>query len=331
MQDGVTNLSRFIIQEQRKYPGASGDFSLILEQIALAAKLIAREVSKAGITDIIGDVSSKNIHGERQQKLDLFAHKNLIHALDHIGKLAGMASEESDKIINIPTKHPEGRYLAVFDPLDGSSNIEVNISIGTIFGIYKKLNADKKGCSEEDFLQPGKNLISSGYVVYGASTMFVYTTGNGVNGFTLDPSIGEFILSHPDMKIPSVGSIYSVNEAYANRWDKRIIKYIEYLKNMKDRSYKSRYIGSLVSDFHRNLLKGGIFLYPADSKSPTGKLRLLYEANPLSFLIEQAGGKAIDGKRNILEIQPESIHQRTPLFIGSSYEIDLLKDFLKDT
>jgi fructose-1,6-bisphosphatase I len=325
---GLINLSRFILEEQRKYPGASGDFSLILEQIALAGKIISKDVSKAGIANIIGEADSLNIFGEKQQKLDLFAHNTLIYSLDHIGKLAGMVSEESDRIIEIPTKHVKGKYLAVFDPLDGSSNIDVNISIGTIFGIYKKLNEEIDGCSENDFLQKGENLVCAGYVIYGASTMLVYTTGNGVNGFTLDPALGEFILSHSNMKIPYSGSIYSVNEAYENKWDKSIQKYIDHLKNFKEREYKLRYIGSLVSDFHRNLLKGGIFLYPADKKNPEGKLRLLYEANPLSFIIEQAGGKAIDGKNDILKISPQSLHQRTPLFIGSPFEVELLREYM---
>lgn len=325
---GLINLSRFILEEQRRYPGASGDFSLILEQIALAGKIISKDVSKAGIANIIGEANSLNVFGEKQQKLDLFAHNTLIYSLDHIGKLAGMVSEESDRIIGIPTKHVKGKYLAVFDPLDGSSNIDVNISIGTIFGIYKKLNEEIDGCSENDFLQSGENLICAGYVIYGASTMLVYTTGNGVNGFTLDPALGEFILSHNNMKIPYSGSIYSVNEAYGNKWDKSIQKYIDHLKNFKEREYKLRYIGSLVSDFHRNLLKGGIFLYPADKKNSEGKLRLLYEANPLSFIMEQAGGKAIDGKNDILKKSPQSIHQRTPLFIGSPFEVELLKEYM---
>ena len=327
---GLINLSRFILEEQRRHSEATGDFSLILEQIALAAKIISKDVSKAGIANIIGEADSLNVFGERQQKLDLFAHNTFIYALDHIGKLAGMVSEESDKIIKIPTKHVEGKYLAVFDPLDGSSNIDVNISIGTIFGVYKKLNEHVDGCSEKDFLQCGEHLVCAGYVIYGASTMLVYSTGNGVNGFTLDPSLGEFILSHNNMKIPYSGSIYSVNEAYYDKWDDRIKKYIDYLKKFKEREYKSRYIGSLVSDFHRNLLKGGIFLYPADKKNPDGKLRLLYEANPLSFVIEQAGGKAIDGKNDILRKIPQSPHQRTPLFIGSPYEVELLREHLSD-
>jgi fructose-1,6-bisphosphatase I len=327
---GLINLSRFILEEQRRHPEATGDFSLILEQIALAAKIISKDVSKAGIANILGESDSLNVFGERQQKLDLFAHNTLIYSLDHIGKLAGMVSEESDKIIEIPTKHVKGKYLAVFDPLDGSSNIDVNISIGTIFGIYKKINENIDGCTENDFLQSGEHLVCAGYVIYGASTMLVYSTGNGVNGFTLDPSLGEFILSHENMKIPYYGSIYSVNEAYYDKWDEKIKKYIDYLKNFKEREYKSRYIGSLVSDFHRNLLKGGIFLYPADKKNPSGKLRLLYEANPLSFIIEQAGGKSIDGKIDILRKKPQSMHERTPLFIGSPFEINLLKDFMSN-
>lgn len=325
---GVTNLSRFLLEEQRNFPEATGDFTMILEQIAFAAKIISREVNKAGIVNILGKADSSNIHGEQQQKLDVFANEKMIQALDHTGKICAMASEEVDDIINIPSKYPKGKYLVVFDPLDGSSNIDVNISIGTIFGIYKRVSSDGDGC-RQDFMQPGRNLVAAGYVIYGSSTMFVYTTGRGVNGFTLDPSVGEFLLSHENMKTPEFGSIYSINEANYHKWDERIKKFVEHLKNIKERQYTSRYIGSLVADFHRNLLKGGVFLYPGDSKNPKGKLRLLYEACPLAFIVEQAGGAATDGDIDILDIQPENLHQKTPLIIGSKFEVDLYRKYWK--
>lgn len=330
MQKGITNLSRFLLEEQRKIPGATGDFTLILEQIAFAAKIISREVNKAGLVNILGQVGSTNYFGEQQQKLDVFANEKMIQALDHTGKICGMASEEVDEVIQIPSKYPKGRYLVVFDPLDGSSNIDVNISIGTIFGIYRRLSDETENGCANDFLQPGRDLVAAGYVIYGSSTMFVYTTGYGVNGFTLDPTVGEFILSHPDIKIPEEGNIYSVNEGNSYRWDIKIKEYVEFLKSYDKRQYTLRYIGSLVSDFHRNLLKGGVFLYPADSKNPNGKLRILYEANPLAFIIRQAGGLATDGKQDILDIVPESLHQRTPLVIGSKFEVRKFLEFMNN-
>lgn len=329
MEKGLTNLSRFLLEEQRKFPSATGDFTLILEQIAFAAKIIGRDVNKAGIVNILGKTEGINFHGEEQQKLDMFANQKMIESLDHTGQICGMASEEVDEIIQIPSKYPKGKYLVVFDPLDGSSNIDVNISIGTIFGIYKRKSSDKEESNINDLLQPGKNLVCAGYIIYGSSTMFVYSTGNGVNGFTLDPSVGEFILSHHDMKIPNEGKIYSINEANYHKWDERIKKYVEYLKNIKERQYTSRYIGSLVADFHRNLLKGGVFLYPGDTKNPKGKLRLLYEANPLAFLVRSAGGLATDGNTDILEVVPESLHQKTPLIIGSKFEVETFVKFMK--
>jgi len=330
MEKGVTNLSRFLLEEQRKIPGATGDFTLILEQIAFAAKIISREVNKAGLVNILGKVGSVNYFGEQQQKLDVFANEKMIQALDHTGKICGMASEEVDEVIQVPSKYPKGRYLVVFDPLDGSSNIDVNISIGTIFGIYKRITDEMENGCANDFLQPGRDLVAAGYVIYGSSTMFVYTTGYGVNGFTLDPTVGEFILSHPDIKIPEEGNIYSVNEGNSYRWDIKIREYVEFLKSYDKRHYTLRYIGSLVSDFHRNLLKGGVFLYPADSKNPSGKLRLLYEANPLAFIIRQAGGLATDGKQDILDIVPESLHQKTPLIIGSKFEVRKFLEFMNN-
>lgn len=328
MKKGVTSLGRFLIEEQRRFPEATGDFTLILEQIAFAAKIISREVNKAGLINILGKADSVNVHGEEQQKLDVYANQKMIEALDHIGKVCAMASEEEDDVIHVPDRYPKGKYVVVFDPLDGSSNIDVNISIGTIFGIYKRVSEGENGC-EKDFLQKGRKLVGAGYVIYGSSTMFVYSTGNGVNGFTLDPSVGEFLLSHPNIKIPEKGKIYSINEANYHRWDEKIRKYVEYIKNLEERQYTSRYIGSLVADFHRNLLKGGVFLYPGDSKNPKGKLRLLYEANPLAYIVEQAGGLATDGDQMILDIQPESLHQKTPLIIGSKWEVETYLKFMR--
>jgi fructose-1,6-bisphosphatase I len=327
MQKQVMSLGRHIMEEQRKHPDASGNLSIIIEQIAFAAKIISREVNKAGLINIIGNADSTNVHGEDQQKLDVYANDMMIKALDHTGQVCAMASEENENVIEIPSKFPKGKYAIVFDPLDGSSNIDVNISIGTIFGIYKK-KIDCNENSEENFFQPGRDLICAGYVIYGSSTMFVYSTGNGVNGFTLDPSVGEFLLSHPDMKVPECGKIYSINEANYDRWIPEIKNYVQYLKNYKERQYTTRYIGSLVADFHRNLLKGGVFLYTGDSKNPKGKLRLLYEGNPLAFIIEQAGGMATDGNTNILDIIPENLHQKTPLIIGSKFEVETYLKFL---
>lgn len=323
MEKGATTLSRFLIEEQRAFPEATGDFTLLIESIAFASKIISREVNKAGIVNIIGKAQSVNVHGEEQQKLDVYADKKMIQALDHLGKLCAMASEENDEVIQVPQQYPKGKYLAVFDPLDGSSNIDVNISIGTIFGIYRRLdNADVNTPCCKDFFQPGRKMVAAGYVIYGSSTMMVYSAGNGVHGFTLDPSIGEYILSHPYMKIPETGKIYSINEANYHKWDEPTRLFTEHLKNHPDREYTSRYIGSLVADFHRNLLKGGVFLYPGDSKNKRGKLRLLYECAPLAFIIENAGGKAVNGEMDILDIVPESLHQKEPLCIGSKYEVE---------
>ena len=322
IRTGFSTLARFILAEQRHFPEATGDFTLILEQIAFAAKLISHEVNKAGIANIVGTANSYNVHGETQQKLDVFANTKMIQSLDHLGLLCGMASEEEDEIIPIPDKYPKGKYMIAFDPLDGSSNIDVNVNIGTIFGIFKKSGPAGEACAA-DFLQKGRKLVCAGYVVYGSSTMLVYSTGRGLNGFTLDPSVGEFILSHPDIMVPECGKIYSANEGNFEKWAPEIQRYILDLRTNSERAYSARYIGSLVADFHRNLLKGGVFLYPGDKKNPKGKLRLLYEAIPLAFLIEQAGGRAVDGVADILEIQPESIHQRTPLIIGSKNEVDM--------
>ena len=311
-----TTLTRFLIDQQRRSPGATGTFTALLEEIATASKLIAREVNKAGLAETMGLTGRTNVHGEQVQALDDFANWTVIRALDHTGLLAAMASEEMENIFPIPDHHPRGPYVLVFDPVDGSSNIDVNVSIGTIFSIYRC--ADPEQPQVSDFLHPGREQLCAGYIIYGSSTMLVYTTGNGVHGFTLDPTIGEFLLSHEDIQIPSQATIYSVNEAHSPTWDPRIRDYVDGLKGP---GRSARYIGSLVSDFHRNLLKGGIFLYPPEVQAPQGKLRLVYEANPLAFIIEQAGGSASTGACDILDLRPESLHQRVPLAIGSSVDV----------
>ncbi|MCD6454047.1 MAG: class 1 fructose-bisphosphatase [Candidatus Aminicenantes bacterium] len=324
-------LSRFIIEEQRKYPEATGEFSSLFSDISTASKIVYREVNRAGIAEILGATGTINVFGEEVQKLDEFALKTFVGVLSRGGYLAGMASEETASVIKMPEDVPKGKYLFAFDPLDGSSNIDVNVSVGTIFGIWKKKDGDGDA-TEEDFLQPGSEMVAAGYVIYGSSAMLVYSTGQGVHGFTLDPSVGEFILSHHDIRIPEKGKIYSANEGYFNRWNEAIRKFVEYLKEedkTTGRPYSARYIGSLVSDFHRNLLKGGIFFYPADAKHPKGKLRLLYEAAPLAFIVEQAGGAATDGKRRILDIIPENLHHRTPLVIGSKKDVELFGEFIE--
>jgi fructose-1,6-bisphosphatase I len=311
-----TTLTRFLIDQQRRSPGATGTFTTLLEEIATAAKLVAREVNKAGLAEHMGLTGRTNVHGEQVQALDDFANWTVIRALDHTGLLAAMASEEMEDVFPIPEHHPRGPYVLVFDPVDGSSNIDVNVSIGTIFSIYRC--ADPEDPQLADFLRPGREQLCAGYIIYGSSTMLVYTTGNGVHGFTLDPTIGEFLLSHEDMQIPERATIFSVNEAYAPSWDPRVRGYVDGLKGS---GRSGRYIGSLVADFHRNLLKGGIFLYPAETKSPQGKLRLVYEANPLAFIVEQAGGSASSGDGPILDLDPRTLHQRVPLIIGSRDDV----------
>ena len=327
----VVTIERYIIEKEHEVPGATGEFSKLLTDIALSAKIIWREVSKAGLVDILGSTGRINVSGDEVQKLDEFANETFIHIMERGGHLCVMASEETKDLIEISDRYPKGKYVLVFDPLDGSSNIDVNVSIGSIFGIYRRKSKDGKG-TVEDVLQPGRNLVAAGYVMYGSSTVFVYTTGNGVHGFTLDPSIGEFLLSHEDIKIPKRGSIYSVNEGYYERWDEGMKRFINYLKEedkSTGRPYKSRYVGTLVADFHRTLIYGGIFMYPGDKKNPQGKLRLIYEANPLAFIVEKAGGRASDGHRNILDIEPKELHQRTPLFIGSEEDVKLAEEFIQ--
>ncbi|MBD3224720.1 MAG: class 1 fructose-bisphosphatase [Caldithrix sp.] len=332
MSARIITLTRHIIEEQRKHPYATGEFTDLMNDIAFAAKLISYHTNKAGLVGILGETENINVQGEIVKKLDVFANETMVNALDHGGHLAVMASEESEDIIPIPDKYPLGKYVCLFDPLDGSSNIDANVSVGTIFAIYHRSTPDGRPGTLEDCLQPGNNLVCAGYVVYGSSTMLVYTTGNGVHGFTLDHSYGEFLLSHPNITTPKKGKIYSVNESNFDYWDEGMQNYIQYVKQIDEKSgrpLKSRYIGSMVSDVHRNLLYGGVFLYPPSSLAPDGKLRLTYEANPMAFIIEQAGGKASNGKQRIVDIKPENLHQRVPLYIGSEKDVALIEDFLK--
>jgi len=329
---GVT-LERYIRSEELKHPGARGFFSRLVSQICLAAKIINAEVNKAGLVEILGLTGKKNIQGEEVQKLDEYANEVFRRALDHTGYVSALASEEMDEPYLIPGDFvDDGQYVVVYDPLDGSSNIDVNVSIGSIFSILRRRSPGNGPTTMEDFLQPGAAQLCAGYVIYGSSTMLVYTSGRGVHGFTLDPSVGEFFLSHPDIQIPPRGRIYSINEGNSAYWHDEVARYIAHLKaedKASGRPYSGRYIGSLVADFHRNLLKGGVFLYPGDKKSKTGKLRLLYECNPMAFIVEQAGGAATDGTRRILEIQPGKLHQRVPLVIGSRDDVAEATRFLQ--
>jgi len=333
---GIT-VTQHILNQQRENPEATGAFTTLLNELIVAAKVISREVNKAGLVDILGATGKINVQQEQVQKLDLFANQIIIERLQHIGQLWCMGSEEDPDLIDIPSEYPRGDYILLFDPLDGSSNIDVNVSIGTIFGIYKRENSDSNSDPLlADVLQPGINQVAAGYFIYGSSTIMVYTTGNntGVHGFTLFPSVGEFLLSHENIRIPEKGKIYSVNEGYIRYWDERTLALVDYFKardKKTGRPYTSRYVGSLVADFHRNLLKGGIFMYPADSrdpKKPTGKLRLMVEANPLAMVVREAGGYASDGHGPILEIDPAELHQRVPLYIGSKQDVELAEAFI---
>jgi fructose-1,6-bisphosphatase I len=331
----IITIERHILEQQRHFPEATGEFTSLLYDIALAAKIVSREVSKAGLVEILGRAGEENVQGEQVMKLDVFANETMIRMNDHTGRLCAMASEEVADIIPIPERFPCGKYALIFDPLDGSSNIDVNVSVGTIFSIHRKVS-DGRGGTLEDFLQPGYKQAAAGYIVYGSSTMMVYTSGQGVHGFTLDPSVGEFLLSHPNIQIPPRGKYYSINEGNYNYWSEGVRRYVDYLKASDEatgRPYSGRYIGTLVADFHRTLLAGGVFMYPADTKDPKkphGKLRLLYEAAPLAFIVEQAGGRASDGTRDIMQIQPESLHQRMPLFIGSRQDVDKAEQIIRE-
>lgn len=309
-------LDRFIKNNQEQFQYASGELSQLLRDIALASKVVNREVNKAGLIDIMGSNGSQNTAGDTQQKLDILANIRFTRALTKGGEACAIISEESESYADLGNN---GRYVIAIDPLDGSSNIDVNVSIGTIFSIYRRRTKVGSPIELEDILQPGRDQVAAGYILYGSSTMLVYTTGHGVNGFTYEPSLGEYFLSHPNMKMPRKGKIYSINEGLGNSFAPGVSKYIQYCK---DQQYTARYIGSLVADFHRNMLKGGIYIYPSTAKDQHGKLRLMYECNALAFVAEQAGGKATDGNQRILDIMPESLHQRTPFFTGSSEMVD---------
>jgi fructose-1,6-bisphosphatase I len=331
IRNKFSTLGQFIIERQADFPYAKGELSRLLRDIGIAAKIVNREVNKAGLVDILGDFGSSNVQGEEQKKLDVFANEQFIAALSSGGECCAVASEENEEMVHISNSvSKNAKYVVCIDPLDGSSNIDVNVSIGTIFSIYRRTTIDG-AIQQSDFLQKGTDQVAAGYVIFGSSTMLVYTTGKGVNGFTLDPSIGEFCLSHPDMKMPRNGTIYSINEGNSVHFPEGVRQYIKYCQTedaSTRRPYSSRYIGSLVADFHRNLLKGGIYMYPPTAKSPKGKLRLLYECNPLAWIAEQAGGKASDGFNRILELQPTSLHQRTPLFIGSGEMVNMAESFM---
>ncbi len=329
----IKTIERYVLEEQQFHPEATGVLTGILYDMALAGKVIASQTTRAGLSEILGAAGSENVQGEEQQKLDVIAQRTIYRLTDHTGRLAVMASEEEPEIIPIPDRFPKGKYVLLFDPLDGSSNIDVNVSVGTIFGIFRRRSPEGTPGTLEDVLQPGRDLAAAGYIIYGSSTMMVYTTGQGVHGFTLDPSIGEFLLSHPNIRLPKKPKYYSVNQSNQRYWSTGVQRFTNYVQGM-DEGYQglsARYIGSMVADFHRNLLQGGIFYYPADTKDPKkpgGKLRLLYECAPLAFIVEQAGGRASDGHRRILDIEPNKLHQRTPLFIGNSELVDAAEDFI---
>ena len=332
MNRQFSTLSQCIRENEKEFSQATGAYTGLMNEILVAAKIISQEVNKAGLSaiNILEQTDNINVQGEVQQKLDIFANSSLKNILKRSPYLCAIISEEDEKPTTIPGNITKGKYILSMDPLDGSSNIDVNVSIGTIFSISRKLSSGTE-VTKDDLLQKGENLVGAGYIIYGSSTVFVYSTGNGVHGFTLDPGLGEFLLSYPNMKIPSKGTIYSVNEGNYDLWSDQQKKCVEYLRK-RDKAtsppYNARYIGSLVADFHRTMLKGGIFMYPANSIAPNGKLRLLYEAIPLAYIVENAGGKASNGFQRILEIQPNEIHQRVPLFIGSKENVEMAEKFL---
>src|SRR6201994_1957757 len=325
-------LGQFIIEKQADFPYAKGELSRLLRDIGIAAKIVNREANKAGLADILGENGTTNVQGEGQKKLDVYANEQFISALKHGGECCIVASEENDEFIHLDTDvSKDANYIVAIDPLDGSSNIDVNVGIGTIFSIYRRKSTEGKA-TMDDVLQRGTEQVAAGYVIYGSSTMLVYTTGKGVNGFTLDPSIGEFCLSHPDMKIPKDGFIYSINEGYYVHFPDGVKKYIKYCQvedSKTNRPYTSRYIGSMVADIHRNLIKGGIFIYPVTASAPKGKLRLVYECNPMAFIIEQAGGKASNGYERILDLEVNELHQRSAIFIGSERMVEKAEEMME--
>lgn len=328
----LQSLGEFIIDKQDDFKFSSGELSRLLSSIKIASKIVNREVNKAGIADILGKAGNENVQGEEQMKLDVFANDIFIDALSHREIVCGIASEENEDFIEIKENENNAHmnnYVVLIDPLDGSSNVDVNVSVGTIFSIYRRVTPAGTPVKMEDFLQKGVNQVAAGYVIYGSSTMLVYTTGNGVNGFTLDPSVGTYFLSHPNMTYPKTGKIYSVNEGNYAKFPQGVKEYIKYCQEEEgNRPYTSRYIGSLVADFHRNMIKGGIYIYPSYAHAPNGKLRLLYECNPMAFLAEQAGAKATNGFQRILEIEPTSLHQRVPFFCGSVEMVEKAEEFM---
>ncbi|MFJ5366972.1 class 1 fructose-bisphosphatase [Pectobacterium punjabense] len=330
----MKTLGEFIVEKQHDFSHATGELTALLSAIKLGAKIIHRDINKAGLVDILGASGVSNVQGEVQMKLDLYANEKLKAALKARGEVAGIASEEEDEIVIFEgDKAENAKYVVLMDPLDGSSNIDVNVSVGTIFSIYRRITPLGTSVTEADFLQPGSQQVAAGYIVYGSSTMLVYTTGHGVHAFTYDPSLGVFCLSHEKVCFPEKGNMYSINEGNYIKFPVGVKKYIKYCQEQDEetqRPYTSRYIGSLVADFHRNLLKGGIYLYPSTASYPKGKLRLLYECNPMAFLAEQAGGKASDGKNRILDITPEKLHQRSPFFVGTESMVDDVERFIRD-
>jgi fructose-1,6-bisphosphatase I len=323
----VTTIERFILDQERGHPDATGELTNLLYDIALAGKVIAGAVRRAGLVDVLGSAGNVNVQGEEQQKLDVYANEVVKSALTFTGRVCVMGSEEDEDFIPVPEGYPVGKYVVLFDPLDGSSNIDANAPVGTIFSVYARVSDGGRG-DQRDVLQPGRNQVAAGYVMYGSSVMMVYTAGHGVHGFTLDPTIGEFVLSHPQITMPATGKYYSVNESRFGRWDRGMQLAVRGLHGDFPDQIKgknSRYIGSLVADFHRNLVNGGIFLYPGDVTNPAGKLRLLYECAPMAFIVEQAGGSATDGVVRILDLEPHALHQRTPLVIGSRDDVEFVR------
>lgn len=330
----IITIERHILEQQKNHPGATGVFTSLLYDMALAAKIIARETTRAGLVEILGATDEQNVYGEQQQKLDVFADQTISRINDHTGRLCAMASEEHEGIIHIPPQYDTGKYVLLFDPLDGSSNIDVNVSVGTIFAVHRRVTTGTQG-TLEDLLQPGRKLAAAGYVIYGSSTMMVYSAGNGVHGFTLDPSVGEFLLSHSNIRVPEKALYYSANAGYEKFWTPGIRRYGKWLQGIEGEGRKplgQRYIGSLVSDFHRNLMRGGVFFYPGDLQEPDkpyGKMRLMFEAQAIAFLAEQAGGYCSDGIGNMLDIQPHSLHQRVPLFVGNRDLVEKAEDYIR--
>lgn len=328
-------LGEFVIENQKDFKYSTGELSRLLSSIKIAAKIVNRAVNKAGLASILGEAGEANVQGEDQQKLDVMANEVFIKALTSREVVCGIASEENEDFIQVKSPKENAhmsKYVVLMDPLDGSSNIDVNVSVGTIFSIYRRISPESGPVQMEDFLQPGNRQVAAGYVVYGSSTMLVYTTGNGVNGFTLDPSIGTFFLSHPDISFPKTGRIYSINEGNYIKFPKGVKNFLKYCQEDEDdRPYISRYIGSLVSDFHRNMIKGGIYIYPSGTNYPKGKLRLLYECNPMAFLAEQAGGSASDGYQRIMDVKPTELHERIPFFCGSQKLVEKAEEFMKNS